>query len=81
MVFTQYHFISEANFEELNALYTKEQITINDYINVDNEGNNQVKIFRNVKNDEEIKPKVTLLSYNKANFLNSILPLLIIFLF
>ena len=82
MVFTQYHFISEANFEELNALYTKEQITIKGYIKFDdNEGNDQVKIFRNVKNDEEIKPKVTLLSYNKANFLNSILPLLIIFLF
>lgn len=38
------------------------------------------KIFRNVRNQEEVDPKVTLMSYSKAKYLENLLIFIIIFL-
>ena len=81
MVFTQYHFISQNNLEYLNTIYEKIDLKVNYTVTFDDKGDYAGKIFRNVKNEDEIKPKVTLMSYSKASFLNTILPFLIIFLF
>ena len=77
LIFTQYHFISKSICEKLDELYrTMGKSEISNYIK-DVKG----KIYRNVKNEDDIKPKVTLMSYSKAGFLNTILPFLILFLF
>ena len=76
LVFSQYHFISNKDFEklfELINLKNKEDLNIIEDKNV--------KMLRNFKNEEDLKPKVTLMSYSKASFLNIILPFFILFLF
>ena len=80
MVFTQYHFIGDKDFKNLNKLYNDKQINSPD-ISFDKEGEYKEKIFRNVRNIEEVKPKVTLMSYSKAKYLESLLYFIIIFLF
>ena len=70
MVFTQYHFISQKNIEYFNKFNnTTSNITIND------------KIYRNVRKLEEIKPKATLMAYNKEYYLKNILFFIFLFLF
>ena len=77
LIFTQYHFISERICTKLDGLYeAMGKVANNSYFKEANE-----KIYRNVKNEEDIEPKVTLMSYSKASFLNTILPFLILFLF
>lgn len=87
MVFTQYHFIGDADFENLNSIYNKgTKINLTD-VKFDDEAEYGNKIFRNVRNIDEVKPKVTLMSYsfgkeeNKAKYLESLLFFIIIFLF
>ena len=77
LVFSQYHFISNNDFNKLNDTYFKKTgKTATNRIESQNE-----EIYRNVKNEEDLKPKVTLMSYSKASFLKTILPFLILFLF
>lgn len=80
MVFTQYHFISDKNLNELNTSFTSSNIKNNIEVTSEDDDDN-VKIFRNVLNEDEIKPRATLMSYSKSSFLNIIFPFLIIFLF
>ena len=80
MVFTQYHFIGDKDFKNLNKLYNDKQINSPD-ISFDKDAEYKEKIFRNVRNIEEVKPKVTLMSYSKAKYLESLLYFIIIFLF
>ena len=82
MVFTQYHFIAQKDFDKLDNLYKNKNIQINSAdVSFDNEAEYENKIFRNVRNIEEVKPKVTLMSYSKAKHLESLLFFIIIFLF
>ena len=78
MVFSQYHFISNTNFDNLNKIYENHGKTVSNFYDFDPQKD---KIYRNVKNEEDIIPKVTLMSYSKASFLNTILPFFILFLF
>ena len=79
LVFSQYHFISENDFKKLEDLYKVKGI---EKFNINySQQDPNAKIYRNVKNEEDIKPKVTLMSYSKASFLNTILPFFILFLF
>ena len=80
MVFTQYHFIGDKDFKNLNKLYNDKQINSPD-VSFDKDAEYKEKIFRNVRNIEEVKPKVTLMSYSKAKYLESLLYFIIIFLF
>ena len=73
MVFTQYHFISENDFNDLSTLY--ENISNLQYISKSG------KIFRNVKNIKDIKQKVTLMAYSNSQFLKNLFLLVILFLF
>ena len=77
LIFTQYHFISESIYTKLDGLYTNMNKAVSRIYIKDTNG----KIYRNVKNEDDIKPKVTLMSYSKAGFLKTILPFLILFLF
>jgi hypothetical protein len=76
LVFTQYHFISEKHYTKLDNFYKDMNKDISNYYNGAN-----AKLYRNVKNEDDIQPKVTLMSYSKASFLNTVLPFLILFLF
>ena len=78
LVFSQYHFISDSDFKKLEELYNKKGI---EKISIYCSQEQNAKIFRNVKNEEDIKPKVTLMSYSKASFLKISLPFFILFLF
>ena len=80
MVFTQYHFIGDKDFKNLNKLYNDKQINSPD-VSFDKDEKYKEKIFRNVRNIEEVKPKVTLMSYSKAKYLESFLYFIFIFLF
>ena len=82
MVFTQYHFIGDTDFKNLNKLYNDNNRQINtSEVSFDEDADYKYKIFRNVRNIEEVKPKVTLMSYSKAKYLESLLFFIIIFLF
>ena len=73
MVFSQYHFISQDDLDNLNKLNftnVKTDTIIEDYS----------KIYRNVRNTEEVKPKVTLMSYSNSKYLENLLFFIIIFL-
>ena len=74
MVFTQYHFISESDYNKLNNF--NKEIETDKIINYDY----NVKIFRNLKNSKNLEPKVSLMVYSKANYINNILLFFIIFL-
>ena len=86
LVFTQYHFIAERDFNNLLYIYGNGTTTLEE-VSFDNEAEYENKIFRNVRNIDEVKPKVTLMSYslgkeeNKAKYLESLLFFIIIFLF
>ena len=55
-------------------LYGKGMVIFDDAVEYPN------KIFRNVRNPEEVNPKVTLMSYSKAKYLENLLIFIIIFL-
>ena len=80
MVFTQYHFIAQKDFDKLDKLYIDKPINSSE-VSFDEDTEYKKKIFRNVRNIEEVKPKVTLMSYSKAKYLESLLFFIIIFLF
>ena len=79
MVFTQYHFIStdDNNYLETILQGKSIDITIKHGNDKDNNNNNDIdydpKTYRNIKNSEKLKPKVSLMVYSKANYLNNIL--------
>ena len=75
MVFTQYHFISNSDYNNLNK-FNKGEIETESIINCEG-----TQIFRNVKNQKKLEQKVSLMVYSKANYLNNILLFFIIFLF
>ena len=84
MVFTQYHFIStddyiylETILRDINTNITIKHGNVNDN---DDEIDYDPKTYRNIKNSEKLKPKVSLMVYSKANYLNNILLFFIIFL-
>ena len=81
MVFSQYHFISNENHQILENFYND---IIKNYNNksvvFDDKADYPEKIFRNVRNIEEVSQKVTLMSYSKAKYLENILFFIIIFL-
>ena len=79
MVFTQYHFISDYDYNNLVKGLENNKIKDNDIINFDE---TQVieKIYRNMQNSEKLIPKVSLMVYSKANYLNNIISFFIIFL-
>ena len=73
MVFSQYHFISKndfTNLKKLNFANLKKESTLED----------NSKIYRNVRNVEEVEPKVTLMSYSNSKYLENLLFFIIIFL-
>jgi len=76
MVFTQYHFISNSDLTNLEKALNK--ITIINKLN--QEDSSIGKIYRNFQNSEKLNPKVSLMVYSKANYLNNILLFFIIFL-
>ena len=80
MVFTQYHFISNSDFNRLTEALEKDteykNIT-NIYIENPETGS---KIYRNMRNPDNLSSKVSLMIYSKANYLNNILLFFIIFL-
>ena len=82
LVFTQYHFISQTDSDKLDNLYKNKTIQIDSAdVSYDEDAEYKDKIFRNVRNIEEVKTKVTLMSYSTAKYLESLLFFIIIFLF
>ena len=79
MIFTQYHFISEKHFTKIND--TLNVTFFNDCIEYDYDDVNETTIYRNVKNVNDVKPKVSLMIYSKSYYLKNIFLLLVIFLF
>ena len=77
MIFTQYHFISQNHFYKINDALNK--ISLND-IEYDCDDSNECKIFRNVKNVNDVQPKVSLMIYSKSYYLKNIFLFLVIFL-
>jgi len=81
MVFTQYHFISDFDFNRLTTALSKETVSKNDIDIIYNDNSEpDSKIYRNMRNPDNLDPKVSLMIYSKANYLNNILLFLIIFL-
>ena len=81
MYFTQYHFISDDDYTNLDNALKTNGISESNIINLNDENNNEnEKIYRNIKNLEKLNPKVSLMVYSKANYLNNILLFFIIFL-
>ena len=79
LVFTQYHFISNTEHGQMTNIWKNLNIK-------EIEDNSDVietpqKVYRNMKNEDDLKPKVTLMAYSNANFLTNILFFIIIFLF
>ena len=73
MIFTQYHFISNSLYNNLNNIKTN--VEINTTIV------SESKLYRNVRKLEEIKPKATLMAYSKGNYLKNFLFFIFLFLF
>ena len=73
MVFSQYHYISGDDKDCLNKISFNIEANV---LKLENQ-----KIYRNVKHIEDIKQKVSLMIYSKANFLKNMLGFFIIFLF
>jgi len=81
MVFTQYHFISLSDFSKLDTIIGK--FIGEDEINIKYEKSNtdyDSKIYRNMKNPDNLDQKVSLMIYSKANYLNNYLFFFILFL-
>jgi len=77
MVFTQYHFISENDKNNLNEIFDLNIASLSvDY-------SSEKKLFRNMKSLKECEPRVSLMIYSKGTYLKNILLLFffIIFLF
>jgi len=72
MIFTQYHFISKSDYNRLDHI-----IGENDY-NFTISCNS--KLYRNMRNSNNLKQKVSLMIYSNSNYLNNILLFFIIFL-
>jgi len=68
MVFTQYHLISVDDYNNLNQKLNQNQFHPLNIIS---------DIYRNMKNEIELKPKITLMAYNDSNYIK----LSLIFLF
>lgn len=74
MAFSQYHFISDDDLYDLNkALYINNKTLSN--------LTTGTKFYRNAKNSEDLKPKVSLMIYSQSNYLKNFLFFLILFLF
>ena len=81
MVFTQYHFISNSDYTRL--IGTIKNVEANREIDIEYDENSQTygpKIYRNMRNPDNLIPKVSLMIYSKSNYLNNILLFFIIFL-
>ena len=72
MIFTQYHFISDRLYNNLNNIET--DVEINTTIV------NESKLYRNVRKLEEIKPQATLMAYSKGSYLKNIFAFIFLFL-
>ena len=72
MIFTQYHFISDKLYNNLNNIET--DVEINTTIV------NESKLYRNVRKLEEIKPQATLMAYSKGSYLKNIFAFIFLFL-
>ena len=72
MIFTQYHFISDKLYNNLNNIET--DVEINTTIV------NESKLYRNVRKLEEIKPQATLMAYSKGSYLKNIFSFIFLFL-
>lgn len=70
MVFSQYHFISEEDYQNLNYTCVDGLGFKNFFIP---ELDSSTPYYRNWKNPEEMKPKVTLMSFNSSFYLKNIL--------
>jgi len=82
MVFTQYHFISNSDYNRLNQIIGG---TVNDADDIDIQYNKESKtydpkIYRNMRNIDNLGQKVSLMIYSNSNYLNNILLFFIIFL-
>ena len=78
MVFTQYHFISNSDFDILNKnIYNLNE---NEDIKIENIDDEKTKIYRNMRKPENLAQKVSLMIYSNANYLNNFLLFFIIFL-
>ena len=73
MVFTQYHFISTDDYNHLETILQGKSANITINHGNENEKDYDPKTYRNIKNSEKLKPKVSLMVYSKANYLNNIL--------
>ncbi len=82
MVFTQYHFISESDYNKLNEIIFS-QLNQSNIINLSVKYDSEKKLFRNMKSLKECEPRVSLMIYSKGTYLKNILLLFffIIFLF
>ena len=77
MVFTQYHFISNSDYTRLIDTIEKAKANVDNIVIDYNESS---KIYRNMKNPDNLKSKVSLMIYSKSNYFNNILLFFIIFL-
>ena len=77
MAFTQYHFISNSDYIRLKETIGKVNA---DADNIVIDYNENSKIYRNMRNPDNLKQKVSLMIYSKSNYLNNILLFFIIFL-
>ena len=80
MVFTQYHFISDSDFVRLGKVIDTLGNTEDINIDYGNSNTDDSKIYRNMRNPDNLNQKVSLMIYSKANYLNNILLFFIIFL-
>ena len=81
MVFTQYHFISNSDYNRL--IGTIKNVESDSNIDIEYGKNSDTydpKIYRNMRNPDNLNSKVSLMIYSKSNYLNNILLFFIIFL-
>ena len=79
MVFTQYHFISDSDFKSLDKIKIDDTQDINIQYDKDSKTYDP-KIYRNMRNLDNLGQKVSLMIYSNSNYLNNILLFFIIFL-
>ena len=80
MIFTQYHFISNSDYEKLNKILGKDLVKDGIIGYDEDQTTYDSKIYRNIRNPDNLKQKVSLMIYSKAYYLNNILLFFIIFL-
>jgi len=76
MVFTQYHYISENDYISLNNVIKD----FKDEKEIDIQYSENSKIYRNMRNLDNLEPKVSLMIYSDSNYLKNLLLFFIIFL-